>query len=115
MGRITRKEENLLGQPGDGNLMALTLHALVCCLLLRFLKKDLDLAKYSLWVLRVYAALSTPVSYIQLRFTHCSTMAGNAEFAFLISARVFCCPTPESPGRYFVLFLMFSYFREVQF
>lgn len=49
------------------------------------LKKDLDLPKYSLWVLRAYAALSTPVSYIQLGFTHCSTMAGNAEFAFLIS------------------------------
>lgn len=55
------------------------------------LRKDLDLAKYSLWVFQGYAALSTPVSYIQLGFTHCSARAGNAELAFLISAWVFCC------------------------
>lgn len=34
--RITRKEQNLLGWRGDGNLIALTLHSLVCHLLMRF-------------------------------------------------------------------------------
>lgn len=76
-----------------GWLWGICFNPLLACVFLvdEILKKDLDLAKYSLWVFQVYAALSTPVSYIQLGFTHCSARAGNAEFAFLISAWVFCC------------------------
>lgn len=81
MGRITRKEQNLLGRTAGRRKFDCFNPLLARVSLVDELLKR-DLAKYSLWVLRVYGALSTPVSSIQLRFTHCSTMAVSAEFAF---------------------------------